>query len=53
MPPVINSQTLGRVEVGDAFNHPTFLPARRKSYFKAGVLIKKELYKPLEEIEKS
>lgn len=29
-----------------------YVPARRKSYFKAGVLIKKELYKPLEEIEK-
>ncbi|MCZ6633667.1 MAG: integration host factor subunit beta [bacterium] len=28
-----------------------YVPARKKSYFKAGVLIKKALHKPLEEIQ--
>ena len=30
-----------------------YVPARKKSYFKAGVLIKKALHKPLEETEAS
>ncbi len=29
-----------------------YVPARQKSYFKAGVLIKKALHKPLDEIKK-